>query len=262
MTMTAPYLVFALFMIPGRYIAIAGFFYFLFYYLKREKWHYLKIQKNFPSPRIIKSEIIYSLITMTIYSIIAFIIFKMYWMDYTLLYINISDKGVLYFILSTILIIIFHDLYFYVTHRIMHHRSIYHFVHKVHHISVNPTPWAAFSFHPIEALVSIIWIPFIIMLIPFHIFSLAIWALYMMLFNVIGHLGYEFFPKRFADSFIGSIFFTSLFHNLHHKTHSSNYGLYFILWDRLFSTINNSYKNIYNEFQNDISSHMRHNVSE
>ena len=262
MSLTAPYLIFALFMIPVRYFAIAGFFYFLFYFLKREKWYHLKIQKKFPSNKIIKSEMFYSLVTMIIYSIIAFVIFKMYWLNYTLLYINISEKSVIYFILSTVLLIIIHDLYFYVTHRLMHHRSIYQAVHSVHHISVNPTPWAAFSFHPIEAIVSIIWLPLIIMLIPFHIFSIGFWALYMMLFNVIGHLGYEFFPQRFTDRFIGGIFFTSLFHNIHHKTYSCNYGLYFILWDRLFGTINNSYKQIYNEFQQDIYQHRRLNVSE
>ena len=261
MSMSVPYLVYALFMIPARYFIIAGFFYILFYYLKKDQWFYLKIQKKFPSKKIIVSEMGYSLLTMIIYSIIAYVIFKMYWLNYTLLYTDISKFGSFYFIFSTVLLIFIHDLYFYATHRLMHHRSIYRFVHRVHHVSVNPTPWAAFSFHPIEAIVTIIWIPLIIMVIPFHIFSIAFWALYMMLFNVIGHLGYEFFPKRFVDSFIGKIFFTSLFHNIHHSTHNCNYGLYFILWDRIFRTINNNYKNIYNDFQENIYQNRNCNVS-
>ena len=52
--MSAPYLVYALFMIPARYFIIAGFFYILFYYLKKDQWFYLKIQK--------KLEVIYILI--------------------------------------------------------------------------------------------------------------------------------------------------------------------------------------------------------
>ena len=82
----------------------------------------------------------------------------------------------------------------------MHHKKIYPIVHKIHHISLNPTPWAAFSFHPIEAFIQIAWIPIIIFFVPTHIFTIAIWVMYIMLFNVIGHLGYEFFPKNFIKS--------------------------------------------------------------
>ena len=130
----------------------------------------------------------------------------------------------------------------------MHHKKIYPIVHKVHHLSNNPTPWAAFSFHPIEAIIQIGFLPIVIIFIPLHISSIAIWVIYMMLFNVIGHLGYEFFPRQFTDSFFGKIFFTSSFHNMHHQMNSCNFGLYFIICDRLFGTINQSYFKSYNTF--------------
>lgn len=242
-----PYLFFALFMIPARYFVIAGFFYFLFYYLKKEGWIHLKIQKAFPSSSIIRTEIFYSSVTMLIFSIIALLIFNMYWSGYTLLYLEIDKYGAPYFIFSTFLVMMIHDLYFYLTHKMMHHKKIYPIVHQVHHISLNPTPWAAFSFHPIEAFIQIAWIPIVIMIVPIHFLSIAIWVMYMMLFNVIGHLGYEFFPKNFINSAFGKIFFSSTFHNMHHKRNNCNYGLYFIFWDKIFGTIHDEYETTYEQ---------------
>ena len=82
-----------------------------------------------------------------------------------------------------------------------------------------------------------------------------------MLFNVIGHLGYEFFPKKFLDSRLGKIFFTSTFHNIHHSKHNCNYGLYFVIWDRLFGSTHDDYENSYNYFYKDAYSDRMKNVS-
>ena len=232
MTLSYPYLTIAIFMIPARYFIIAGLFYFLFYYLKKEKWFHLKIQKDFPSRKNIKMEICYSLSTMIIFSIIALLIFQLHWLGYTKIYLNMDKHGFSYFIFSTFLLMMIHDIYFYLTHRAMHNKKIYSVIHSIHHKSNNPTPWAAFSFHPIEAIIQIGFLPVVILVIPFHVSSIAIWVMYMMIFNVIGHLGYEFFPRKFVDSIFGRIFFTSSFHNMHHRKNNCNYGLYFVFRER------------------------------
>tara|TARA_B100001123_G_scaffold397011_1_gene479852 strand:- start:2624 stop:3403 length:780 start_codon:yes stop_codon:yes gene_type:complete len=251
MTLSSPYLIFAIIMIPARYFVVAGLFFFLFYIIKKKVWFHLKIQKNFPLRKIIWMEIFFSVSTMIIFSAVSILIFKMYWSNYTLLYLDINKYGFGYFIFSTVLLLFIHDIYFYLTHRMIHHKKLYPIIHQVHHLSKNPTPWAAFSFHPIEAVIQIGFIPIAILLIPFHISCLAFWALYMMLFNVIGHLGFEFFPKDFVNTSIGKLFFTSTFHNMHHKKNNCNYGLYFIIWDRLFGTVHSSYQNSYNKFYHD-----------
>ena len=46
-----------------------------------------------------------------------------------------------------------HRRAFYWMHRFMHLPGIFKAVHKVHHLSHNPSPWAAFSFHPLEAII-------------------------------------------------------------------------------------------------------------
>ena len=106
------------------------------------------------------------------------------------MYTEIDNYGVSYYIFSTILLIVIHDIYFFITHKMMHHRKIYPIVHKIHHLSTNPSPWAAFSFHPIEAIVQIAWIPIVVMVLPIHHSSILILSIFMMVFNVAGHLGY------------------------------------------------------------------------
>lgn len=253
------YITFALFMIPARYFIIAGIFYFLFYIIKRKKWLHLKIQNQFPIKNIIKTEIIYSFSTMVIFAIVALLIFKLNLNGYTLIYLDMDKYGIPYFVFSIFLYMQIHDLYFYITHRMMHYKKIYPIIHRIHHISKNPTPWAAFSFHPIEAFIQIAWIPIIILFIPTHILTIAIWVMYMMLFNVIGHLGYEIFPKNFISSIFGKIFFSSSFHNMHHRKNNCNYGLYFVIWDRILGTMHNDYERDYRIFQENLN--MRKNVS-
>ena len=248
-----PRLIFALIMIPARYMIIAGLFYYLFYKYKPHKWAYLKIQEKTPTDQQIKTEIIYSLITIFIFSLVTIFIFGLDHNGYTYMYNEIDNYGVPYYIFSTILLIVIHDIYFFITHKMMHHRKIYPIVHKIHHLSTNPSPWAAFSFHPIEAIVQIAWIPIVVMVLPVHHSSILIWSIFMMVFNVAGHLGYEIFPKRFLDYKIGKIFFTSTFHNIHHSKNNCNYGLYFIIWDRLLKTFHPDYQKIYNRIKLNIS---------
>ncbi|MGL1488967.1 sterol desaturase family protein, partial [Vibrio parahaemolyticus] len=37
----------------------------------------------------------------------------------------------------------------------MHNKRIFKYVHLVHHHSTNPSPWAAYAFHPLEAVVEV-----------------------------------------------------------------------------------------------------------
>ena len=244
-----PYLIFALIMIPARYIIIAGIFFLLFYKYKPHKWTYIKIQDKNPTNNQVIREIFYSLTTMVIFTLVAILIFELNRYGYSYIYNNINKYGISYFIFSTILLIVIHDIYFFITHKMMHHRKIYPIVHKIHHLSSNPSPWAAFSFHPIEAFIQIAWIPIVVMLIPVHHFSILIWSIFMMFFNVIGHLGYEIFPKRFLNYNFGKIFFSSTFHNIHHSKNNCNYGLYFIIWDSLLNTVHSDYQKIYNQIK-------------
>ncbi|MBC8198118.1 MAG: sterol desaturase family protein [Candidatus Marinimicrobia bacterium] len=233
-----------LFMLPGRYFIVAGIFYFIFYVWKKKEFSYLKIQKTYPSKKKIFSEIFYSLFGLFIFAIVIFLMFVLIYNGFSKMYKNISEFGWIYFCFSIVSLIVIHDMYFYFAHRLIHLKKLF-FIHKRHHLSVNPTPWAAFSFGPIEAILQIAWLPLIIILIPLHKYALLIWSIFMIVMNVIGHLGYEIFPKNFLQSPIGKILLSSTHHNLHHSRNNNHYGLYFTFWDKIMGTEYPDYKKVY-----------------
>ena len=143
-----------------------------------------------------------------------------------------------------------HDAYFYWTHRIMHHKSLFNIMHLVHHKSTNPSPWAAYAFHPLEAIIEQgIFVVFLFTL-PIHKSHLGIFFLLSILYNIYGHLGWELYPKGFSKHFIGKWINTSVNHNQHHKYFKGNYGLYFLFWDRLMGTIRADYDEAFEEIKN------------
>jgi lathosterol oxidase len=48
--------------------------------------------------------------------------------------------------------ILLHNVWFYFTHRFfMHNTRLFRLIHRMHLRSVNPSPFAALSFHPLES---------------------------------------------------------------------------------------------------------------
>ncbi|MEO6316932.1 MAG: sterol desaturase family protein [Chitinophagaceae bacterium] len=137
---------------------------------------------------------------------------------------------------------IIHDTYFYWTHRLMHHKKLFRLFHLVHHHSTNPSPWAAYSFHPLEAVVEAGIFAVFLFIIPVHPLHFYIFFFFMIVYNVYGHLGYELYPKGFSRHWLGKWVNTSVSHNQHHQYFKGNYGLYFTFWDRLMGTIRNDYE--------------------
>jgi sterol desaturase/sphingolipid hydroxylase (fatty acid hydroxylase superfamily) len=225
----------------ARYFIVAGLGYGLFYFFKKDKWLHKKIQKRFPKKEHVLYEIKYSFINLLIFSLMGI---GDYWLKmngYTKMYDHISDYGIAYFIFSIIAMILLHDTYFYWTHRFMHLKKIYPYVHQVHHHSTNPTPWAAYSFHPIEAVIDNAIITLLILVLPINIIALFIFVSYSIVLNVGGHLGYEVFPEGFTKHKLKRWSNTPTHHNMHHSYFNCNYGLYFNFWDKLMNTNHEKY---------------------
>lgn len=221
----------------ARYFVLAMIAYVIFYVIKREAWRFKRLQKNFPLRKDYIREFTYSLITTFIFAIIGYAVFLTPFAKLTRVYYDVSAYGITYLVISIVLMIVIHDTYFYWTHWLMHRKAFYRYVHKVHHLSTNPSPWAAMAFHPLEAIIEALVIVVIAVLIPCHPWALGIFLLLMMIYNVYGHLGYELYPKGFSKSIIGRWINTSVNHNLHHQTFKGNYGLYFLFWDRIMGTL-------------------------
>ena len=219
-----------------RYLLFAGGAYLFFYVWKRRQWLARRIQPRFPTSAQIRQEIGYSLLTAGIFAAIFLLVFAARKAGLTRIYADVHQYGWGYLALSIGLLVLLHDTYFYWTHRLMHHPRLFRYVHRVHHLSHNPSPWAAYAFHPLEAIIEAGILPLAVLALPVHPLALLIFGLYTLTFNVIGHLGYELLPPRLHGHWLGRWQNTSTHHNLHHQLTKGNYGLYFNFWDTWMGT--------------------------
>tara|TARA_Y100001972_G_scaffold129302_1_gene196385 strand:- start:752 stop:1930 length:1179 start_codon:yes stop_codon:yes gene_type:complete len=114
-------------------------------------------------------------------------------------------------------------------------------------MSTIPSPWAAYSFHPIEAVIQALVLPIILTFLPVHGLALFIFLTYMILRNVHGHLGFELFPKGFIKNKWFNWHTTTTHHNMHHHYFNCNYGLYFLWWDKWMKTNDERYEEQFQE---------------
>ena len=121
-------------------------------------------------------------------------------------------------------------------------------MHRLHHRSTTPTPFAAYAFAAPEAAVQALFVSLWICLIPTPDFALFLLLGIMIVRNVIGHAGTELHPRGMADHWLGGLFTTTVHHDLHHGGgFSHNYGLYFTWWDGMMGTEHPRYREIYRE---------------
>ena len=219
-----------------RYALIAGGAFLLFYVWRNRRLRSLKIQEHYPARSEMRREVLYSLVSLAVFSLTGVLVFLIHRAGWTKLYLDIGRYGWGYLVFSTALLIFAHDAYFYWTHRLMHWKPLFPIVHRIHHLSHTPTPWAAFAFHPIEAVVQAGIFPLFILLVPTHPLSAVVWLLYMTAMNVLGHCGFEILPSGFTRHPITRWHNTSVHHDMHHHHVHCNYGLYYNVWDRLMGT--------------------------
>lgn len=230
-----------------RYLIPATIAFVVFWLIGRNAWKHRFIQNSFPKNSQLVKEFAYSMSTVVIFSFVGFCIYACEKAGITRLYYDVSQYGIAYMIFSFVLTLIFHDFYFYWTHRLMHHKRIFKYVHRVHHESTNPSPWAAYSFHPWEALIQALILPIMVFLFPLHPLIIFLFLTYMIVRNVIGHLGFEIFPKGFTKNKWLNWTTAVTHHNIHHERFNSNYGLYFSWWDRWMKTEDKKYHENFEE---------------
>jgi Delta7-sterol 5-desaturase len=228
--------------IGGRYFMLALIASVIFYVVFRKKWAFKKIQSSFPQQKDYVREIGYSVVTILIFGLVGYVVFFYAPVArHTLQYKKIDAYGWGWYVAAYFVMLVVHDTYFYWTHRLMHHPAIFKTFHLVHHKSTNPSPWAAYAFHPLEAIVEVTILPIMMFMLPLHISHVFIFFFIMIVYNVYGHLGYELYPKGFNKSIVGKWINTSVNHNQHHQYFKGNYGLYFLWWDRWMNTIRTDY---------------------
>jgi Delta7-sterol 5-desaturase len=234
--------------IGSRYLIIASIAFLIWYVLLRRMNASKKIQAKYPQFKDYAREIGFSITTIFVMSFIpAMVLGSPELSRHTKFYLDINQHSMVYFVLAFPLMAILHDTYFYWMHRLMHHPALFKIVHLVHHKSTNPSPFAAYAFHPLEAIVEAgIFLVFVFTM-PVHLFHLLFFFLFMIVYNVYGHLGWELYPRGFSRHWLGKWINTSVNHNQHHQYFKGNYGLYFLFWDRLMGTIRKDYEERFEE---------------
>ncbi|KAK4245492.1 fatty acid hydroxylase superfamily-domain-containing protein [Corynascus novoguineensis] len=150
---------------------------------------------------------------------------------HSLLYDKVSDYGVSWMFISTVLFMVWNDFLIYWIHRLEHHPRVYKYIHKPHHKWIVPTPWAALAFHPLDGYVQSL---------PYHMFVFICPVqkyLYMVLFGLVQiwtiliHDG-DMISGHWLEKYINS----PAHHTLHHMYFTVNYGQYFTWADSYFDS--------------------------
>lgn len=200
-----------------------------------------KIRPDSPPAAQILREILVSLRTVLIFTANGALIGVGVKLGVLPVYFDIADYGWAWLIVSTLILIVAHDAWFYWAHWLMHRTRPMRRIHMLHHRSHNPTPFTSYSFDWGEAAVHAIFLPLILLVLPAHPVALLVFTAHMMLRNAIGHCGYEVFPSRHGQPLFDWMT-TVTHHDLHHAEAASNFGLYFTWWDRWMGTENPRYR--------------------
>ena len=125
------------------------------------------------------------------------------------------------------------DFYFYWVHRALHHKSVYKYVHKIHHEHTHPFGIAAEYAHPVETFFLGIGTLLGPLFFAKHMVTLWAWLTVRLFETVEDHSGYDlpFNPTNLIPFWGGAVH-----HDFHHKTFAGPYSSIFTWCDWAFGT--------------------------
>ncbi len=177
----------------------------------------------------LRRELAWSMVTIVIFGtgmVFPWMILKLQWAQLAV------NPGVFQIACEILVLVVWNEVHFYINHRLLHTRLLNRF-HLPHHRSVITTPWACYSFHPVEALMlgTVIFLPMLV-----HDFSwqaLLSLPVLSIVFNNIGHSNYDFLPDADKDRWWLN---GARRHHLHHACYQGNFGFMFPFMDRALHT--------------------------
>jgi sterol desaturase/sphingolipid hydroxylase (fatty acid hydroxylase superfamily) len=130
------------------------------------------------------------------------------------------------------------DLAAYAGHIFKHRLPLFWRFHQVHHSDAHLDVTTGFRFHPVEGLISWLFLAPAILLIGIPAASILIFTGLYSLAALVQHANLRW-PNT-VDKGVRLVFVSPGFHWVHHSPHrhetDSNYGTLFSFWDRLFGT--------------------------
>ena len=228
-----------LLMINFRYFLAVGLFWFIYYKKSLRK---SAIYKELPGRTEQLFEIKWSINSSIVFSLVAVAWGVLWQLGWTRIYLPFEQFGWFYWPASYLLLALLHETYFYWTHRALHQPALYKLVHSVHHASLKPSPWASFSFHPVESLINAAALPLISLVLPLHPVLILIHLSVMTLTAITNHLGFEILPHNMFGLKLGRHIVSGVHHGQHHRFFSTNFGLFFTWWDKICKTENKNFE--------------------
>lgn len=218
------------------YLLGAGLAFLVLWVALRRRLAHRRIDPAYPEARHLRREFLFSLASMGVFAVLGVALTGATLAGWTRIYVDIGIHGWVYWSVSIAALLVLHDAYFYWTHRLMHHRLVFGRVHRLHHRSHNPSPWAAYAFAPAEALVQGLFLTATAFVLPLHPSAILVFVLHQIFRNALGHSGFEIYPASWQRLPILKWINSTSHHHLHHSKGGGNYGLYFLWWDRLMGT--------------------------
>ena len=222
--------------LAARYFLFGYLLHWFFYVRKDPRWQQHRIVQQPADRRQFLSEMKWSMISSLIFAVAGVLLGILYLRGYTAITVDSQQLPAWYHPISLLMVMLLHEFYYYWIHRWMHRPRIYRMVHRVHHDSRITSPWTAFSFHPLEAIIQAAFLPLVLMLVPIHAVTLLVLLMIMTVSGFINHLGYEIYPSGFRKHILGKWVIGASHHARHHRQHRYNFGLYFNFLDVLFDT--------------------------
>src|SRR5262249_36003945 len=134
--------------------------------------------------------------------------------------------------LDVLVLLLVMDLAMYVLHRLAHHPLLYPLMHKLHHEYDRVRPLTLFILNPAENLAfGALWLV-LISLYTSSWLGMSVYLTLNVLFGMVGHLGVEPLPARWAQAPVLRYLAGSTFHARHHQDRGCNFGFYTLIWDR------------------------------
>jgi sterol desaturase/sphingolipid hydroxylase (fatty acid hydroxylase superfamily) len=219
----------------SRYLIAASLIAALVWVLRRTRLASRKIQRREATRADFVREFTASIRTVLVYTVLAVPMVWAFRHGYLRGYQGEATTPIFAVYLAAILLA--HDTWFYWTHRAMHSPLLFKSFHRLHHRTITPTAWTAYSFAVPEAAAMFLFMPVWFAFVPTPEPVIFAFLAIMILRNAMGHAGLELFPRGWTTNPATRWMTTTTHHDMHHGTSfDHNYGLYFTWWDKLMGT--------------------------
>lgn len=219
-----------------RYLLVAGGLYVLLWRRGAPRLSAPRLGVRRPQRGAVTHELRASLVASPIYALPAAVALVAWKHGAGLMYVDPGRYGLWWLPTSALIYLLVQDGYYYWLHRAMHHPRLFGWTHRGHHLSREPTPFAAFAFDATEAAATAWLLPALTFVIPLNVFvALALLTL-MTASAVLNHCGFELLPQRLVRGPLGAWLISATHHSRHHTHMRCNYGLYLRAWDRWMGT--------------------------